>query len=61
MPDWLQYATLANPVRYFIAICKGLFLKDIPASVVFENAWPMAIIAAVTLSSAAWLFRHRME
>jgi ABC-2 type transport system permease protein len=61
MPDWLQYATLANPVRYFITICKGVFLKDAPAMVVAENVWPMAIIAIVTLSSAAWLFRHRME
>ena len=31
------------------------------ASVVLANLWPMAVIAVVTLSSAAWLFRHRME
>jgi len=61
MPDWLQYVTLANPIRYFIVIVKGIFLKNAPASIVFENAWPMALIAVVTLSSAAWLFRHRME
>ena len=28
MPDWLQYATLANPIRYYIVIVKGIFLKD---------------------------------
>src|SRR5262249_9308955 len=61
MPDWLQYLTLANPVRFYIVIVKGLFLKDAPASVIFANAWPMAVIALVTLTSAAWLFRHRME
>jgi len=61
MPDWLQYVTLANPVRYFIVIVKGIFLKDAPAAVVAQNVWPMAIIGFVTLSSAAWLFRHRME
>ena len=61
MPDWLQYATLANPIRYYIVIVKGVFLKNAPADVVFANMWPMAIIAVVTLSSAAWLFRHRME
>jgi ABC-2 type transport system permease protein len=61
MPDWLQYATLANPIRYYVLIVKGIFLKDVPASVVFSNVWPMAIIGLVTMSSAAWLFRHRME
>ncbi len=61
MPDWLQYATLANPIRYYIVIVKGIFLKDVPASVILANLWPMAVIALVTLSSTAWLFRHRME
>ncbi len=61
MPDWLQTVTLANPIRYFIVIVKGIFLKDLPASLVAENLWPMCIIAAVTLSSATWLFRRRME
>lgn len=61
MPDWLQYLTLANPVRYYIVIVKGLFLKNAPADVIFTNVWPMGVIAVITLTSAAWLFRHRME
>ena len=54
-------ATLANPIRYFIVIVKGSFLKDLPADLVLANLWPMAVIALVTLSAAGWLFRHRME
>jgi len=61
MPDWLQTVTLANPVRYYVVIIKGIFLKDMPASVVAENLWPMALIAAATLPTATWLFRRRME
>ncbi len=60
MPDWLQTVSLGNPIRYFIVIVKGLFLKNIGPAVVFENLWPMAVIGTVTLSSATWLFRHRM-
>ena len=30
MPDWLQTATLANPLRHFIVIVKGVFLKAMP-------------------------------
>jgi ABC-2 type transport system permease protein len=61
MPDWLQSATMANPIRHFITILKGLFLKDLPATEVWRHLLPLVIIAAVTLSAASWLFRRRME
>jgi ABC-2 type transport system permease protein len=60
MPDWLQVATDINPIRYFLVICKGIFLKDMPASLVLANTWPMALIAAATLGAATWLFRKRL-
>ena len=53
--------TLANPVRYFLIIVRGLFLKDMPGSEVFHNLWPLAAIALGTLSAASWLFRRRLE
>jgi len=61
MPEWLQYVTIVNPLRYFLVIVKGVFLKDIPLSEVANNTLPLAIIALFTLSAAAWLFRRRLE
>lgn len=61
MPAWIQDVTLLNPMRYFLIIVRGVFLQDIPANLVLDLLWPMAAIAAVTLTSAAWLFRHRMQ
>jgi ABC-2 type transport system permease protein len=61
MPVWLQYLTVVIPLRYFLVIAKGTFLKAIPASVVFNNTWQMAILAVITLSAATWLFRKRLE
>lgn len=61
MPVWLQYLTVIIPLRYFLLIAKGTFLKAIPASIVIDNIWPMAILAVLTLSSATWLFRKRLE
>jgi ABC-2 type transport system permease protein len=61
MPPWLQALTLANPVRHFMVIVKGLFLKAMPAGEVLANLWPLVVIAAVNLSAATWLFRRRME
>ena len=61
MPRWFQLITLANPLRYFLAVVKGQFLRVVPDSYVFANTWPMVIIAACTLSAATWLFRKRLE
>ena len=61
MPEWLRYITLANPLRWFLVIVRGIFLKGMPAADVGVNTWPMAVIALVTLSAAAILFRKRME
>ena len=47
MPTWLQPVTYIIPLRYFLVIAKGLFLKNIPASVVWDNIWPMALIGVV--------------
>lgn len=61
MPQWLQLITLGNPLRWFLVIVRGVFLKGMPAAEVAANAWPLAVIAIVTLSAAAILFRKRME
>jgi ABC-2 type transport system permease protein len=60
MPEWLQPLTLINPLRYFLVIVKGVFLKDLPLSEIASNTLPLAIIAAFTLGTAAWLFRRRL-
>jgi ABC-2 type transport system permease protein len=61
MPNRLQAATLANPVRHFIVIVKGVFLKGLPAADLLHSLWPLFVIGLVTLSAATWLFRHRAE
>jgi ABC-2 type transport system permease protein len=61
MPDWLQGVTLANPLRHFVVIVKGVFLKALPAVDVLPSLLPLALIAVVTLSAATWLFRRRTE
>ncbi len=60
MPKAIQYLTLANPMRYFLIIVRGIFLEGLPTTLVYNLLWPMAVIAVVTLSSASWLFRRRL-
>jgi ABC-2 type transport system permease protein len=61
MPAWLQPVTYLIPLRYFLVISRGLFLKDTPADIVWANIWPMLIIGAVTLTTAGWFFRRKLE
>lgn len=61
MPSWLQPVTFLIPLRYYLVIAKGIFLKNMPADIVFSNVWPMAIIAVVTLTAASWFFKRGLQ
>jgi ABC-2 type transport system permease protein len=61
MPDWLRTFTMINPLRHFLVIVRGVFLKAMPAADVLANIVPLALIAAFTLIVAALLFRSRTE
>jgi len=60
MPQWLQYVDWFNPLRHFIVIVKGVFLKDVGLSVLLQSLWPLLVIATLTLSAANWMFRKRI-
>lgn len=60
MPHAVQTLTLVDPLRYFLIILRKVFLEGAGFDVLAHQYWPMAIIAAVALGLASWLFRHRM-
>jgi len=61
MPGWLQIVAHVDPTTYFLVISEGVFLKAMPAIDILNNIWPLALIAAATLSMSTLLFRSRME
>ncbi|MEE8245570.1 MAG: ABC transporter permease [Pseudomonadales bacterium] len=61
MPEWLQLVAEANPLKHFLIIVQGSFLKAPPVGVVAANAIPLALIAAVTLSMATFFVRGRLQ
>lgn len=60
MPDILQLATLANPIRYGIDLVRRVYLEGAGLAGIWQDLWPLLLIAATTLPAAAWLFRHRL-
>lgn len=59
MPVWLQHLTWGNPLRHFMEVVKAVYLKNASPAHALELAWPLLVIGAVTLSSAALLFRRK--
>jgi ABC-2 type transport system permease protein len=61
MPSALQYFTAFNPLRYAIDIARRVYLEGVGLNVLTADLWPLALIAAITLTAASWMFTHRME
>jgi ABC-2 type transport system permease protein len=60
MPDVLQLATWANPLRFAIDLVRRVYLEGASLAAVSGDLVPMLFVAAVTLPLAAWLFRNRL-
>lgn len=61
MPKFFQYLTYADPLRFYMVIGKGLFLKGMSASDIISNLIPLSLIAICTLGGALWLFHKQLD
>jgi ABC-2 type transport system permease protein len=61
MPLVLQYLTVINPLRYAIEITHRVYLEGAGFAQLWPELWPLALIATLTLSAAAWMFRNRLS
>jgi ABC-2 type transport system permease protein len=60
MPEFLQIATLINPLRFAIDLVQRVYLEGVGLLTVIHDLIPLLIISGITLPLAAWLFRHRL-
>jgi ABC-2 type transport system permease protein len=61
MSGFLQLVARINPMTYYLIIVRGSFLKELPVTEVLNNAWPMALIALVTLSSSIVIVKRNLQ
>ena len=59
MPMFLQDLSQLNPLRHFIVILQGLFLKDITMSAALDSSARIAAITAVSMLCAIWMFTRK--
>ena len=60
MPVFLQYLTYLNPVRFFMVLSRGLFLKGMGIEEVIANVIPLLLIASITLTLAGRTFKRKL-
>ncbi|MBQ2611939.1 ABC transporter permease [bacterium] len=60
MPVFLQYLTYLNPVRFFMVLTRGIFLKGMGIDEVITNIIPLLVIASITLTLAGRTFKRKL-
>jgi ABC-2 type transport system permease protein len=61
MPRAVQYLTSINPLSYAIDITRRVYLEGAGLGLLGADLWPLALIAAVALTAASWMFTHRLQ
>ena len=61
MPTVLQWFTYINPLRYFLIVIRGTFLKGVGFAVLLPDLAAMALIAAILLTVSILRFRKTLE
>ncbi len=61
MPTVIQYLTYANPVRYFITIVRGVFLKGTGWAVLWPQIIPIFLMGILFIALASALFKKRAD
>ncbi|MBS4759364.1 MAG: ABC transporter permease [Clostridium sp.] len=61
MPVFLQYLTYLNPIRFFMVLTRGIFLKGMGIEDIMMNLLPLILIAIMTLSLAGWTFKRKLD
>ncbi len=59
IPEPLRSLTWLNPIRHFIIITKGLYLKGYDFTLVWHDLWPLLIIAFMTMTLAYFIFKKQ--
>lgn len=61
MPQWLQYMTYASPLRYFLVVLRGTYLKGVGMDILWPQMTAMAALGTALLLLAILRFRKSLD
>jgi drug efflux transport system permease protein len=61
MPEWIQYITYLNPLRYFLIIIRGVFLKAIGLDILWPQMVALVILGGLMILLSSVRFQKRLK
>lgn len=60
MPEIIQYSTYINPLRYFLVIIRGIFLKNNGLSILWPQILSLFLLGLIVMTVSSLRFRKRI-
>jgi ABC-2 type transport system permease protein len=60
MPLFFQYITYVSPLRYFLIIVRGIFLKGVGVEALWPDILALLVLGVTILGLSAFRFRKRL-
>ena len=61
MPEVVQWLTYLNPLRFFLVILRGIFLKGVGLDVLWPQYLALALLGTIVFSGAILRFKKRLD
>ena len=61
MPQWLQYVTYLSPLRYFLVVLRGTYLKGVGMEILWPQMAAMAALGVSLLTVAVLRFHKALD
>ncbi len=61
MPEIVQWVTYLNPMRYYMEVVRGIFLKGVGIEILWPKILALAVLGTTILAISAMRFRKRLD
>ena len=61
MPEFLQYLTYLDPLRYYLVVIRATFLKGVGLEILWPQMLALALLATCLLTAATLRFRKSLD
>ncbi len=61
LPTWIRYLTYANPLRYFLVIIRGVFLKGVGLDILWPQILALAVLGGLMILLSSLQFQKRLK
>ena len=61
MPQWLQYLTYLSPLRYFLVVLRGTYLKGVGMEILWPQMFAMGALGTALLTIAVLRFHKALD